>query len=91
MDIAVMVLGSFCGIIYIMYRYGQEELDDRWGCFKVFGIILGAMFLIIPLPVFIAEAIFKASDSMALGWIYIVLHLALVGFVIWKLWHKDDK
>ncbi len=34
MDLAIAILGSFCGIIYIMYRYGQEELGDRWGCFK---------------------------------------------------------
>ena len=30
MDLLVAILGSFCGIIYIMYRYGQEELGDRW-------------------------------------------------------------
>ena len=90
MDLLVAILGSFCGIIYIMYRYGQEELGDRWGCFKVLAIIFVAVFLIVSLPGLIAEAILDAGGSVTLIWIYFVFHVALVIFVLWKLWHKKN-
>lgn len=90
MDLLVAILGSFCGIIYIMYRYGQEELGDRWGCFKGVAVIFVAMFLIVGLPCLIADAIIDAGGSVTLMWIYFVFHVALVIFVLWKLWHKKN-